>query len=83
MGSSAVVTRPPATETFQKFYAKCVMEDWEEVTLIARATSEAEASGKIHSGYRVMMVMEIRTEEEQMAQRQKLRKSLMSTPAYH
>lgn len=81
--SAAVLTRPQTgVGVVQKFFAKCITEDWEEVILIARATSEAEASEKIHNGYRVMMVMDILTEDAHMMERLKLRKSLTGRPQH-
>lgn len=67
----------------QKYYATCMTDDYETVTLTARAVTEAQASEKIHRGYRVMMVMDILNENQHLQERQKLRRSLVSTPTYH
>lgn len=66
-----------------KFFALCLMDDGTHTVLSARATSEAEASRKLHSGYKVQMVIDIRTEEQHNLERRKFQRSLITAPIYH
>lgn len=89
---SASLTRPQALnrgrdkhQDLQKFHGKCITGDWEEVFLVVTASSEAEASKKLHEGYKIRMVLEIRTEAEHSLHRDKnlIRPSLSLGNHYH
>jgi len=73
----AVVMTRPQEQVVQRFFGKCLTEDGEMVTLVVRATSEAEASRKLHSGYRITMVVDILTQEQVMMERMLRRPSLL------
>lgn len=44
-----------------KMHCVCVMSSGEELYITVRATSEAEASNKVHAGYAVEYVLEVLT----------------------
>jgi len=78
MMGAVVMTRPQEqVQVVQRFFGKCLTEDGEMVTLVVRATSEAEASRKLHGGYRITMVVDILTKEQIMMERMLRRPSLL------
>jgi hypothetical protein len=86
MGESALLTRPKAhvhNQDLHKFYGKCLTDTGEEVILIVKASSEAEAGDKLHGGYLIQMVLELRTEAEHSHARLGMRPSLTSSNNYY
>jgi DNA-dependent RNA polymerase auxiliary subunit epsilon len=53
MGAKTVGT------TVSKFHCQCMMESGEELFITVKATSEAQASEKVHEGYNVEYVLDI------------------------
>lgn len=47
--------------TVKKYHCQCIMESGEELFIAIKATSEAEASDKVHAGYEVEYVLDIFT----------------------
>lgn len=47
--------------SLQKFHCQCMMESGDELFITVKASSEAEASYKVHDGYKVEYVLDILT----------------------
>lgn len=43
----------------QKYFGRCLLKNGKEVVIVAKATSELEASQKLHAGYTVDMVLDL------------------------
>lgn len=69
MGALAVGT------AVKKFHCQCMMESGEELFIAIKATSEAEASDKVHEGYNVEYVLDILTPLQMEYRKRHLRKS--------
>jgi hypothetical protein len=61
----------------QKFFGRCLLKNGQEATIVAKASSEAEACTKLHAGYTVQMVLELIPEADMPKVWARLKPSLL------
>lgn len=72
MGAVAVGTR------LKKFHCQCVMESGEELFIAIKASSEGQASFKVHEGYNIEYVVDILTPLQMEYKKRHLRRHPMA-----
>lgn len=66
-----------------RYYCHCIMEDDSEKFLVAKARNEAEASKKVHLGYKVQYVLDVLTPHQMERRKRHLQPSLLASKAIH